>query len=195
MEHYRDQRGWGVLMSDQKIDVADLRAYWDYLGTIEEGFEIKQHVLTTKMPPWNDICIELSWRWYGVNDGFFRRKHHGYCGVYRLVGLEADGAFSKPAAISRLGGQDRSGTLYIGESGMLNERLNQLRAALLRGGDTHGAGRMWRDSTLLVSRFPTSRLAIAMLATDPRFGEWIEKDLIRAYLNSFGDSPPLNCSF
>jgi hypothetical protein len=53
---------------------------------------------------------------------------------------------------------------------------------------------MWRESRVLGS-IPLSNLGIAMLGTSVRMHEFIERDLIRAYFNSFGDTPPLNCSY
>jgi hypothetical protein len=173
------------------VSVRELEEYWEYRESLKDGDTLERHIGTYEMPPWDEICSELSWHFDKV--GRFSRKGHGYCGVYRIIGLATDKAF-KPAAISRACGEDVSGTLYVGESRWLNERLNQFRRSL-RGEDTHGASRLWRQSMTLKSKFPSNQLGIATFFTRVRMHEVIESDLIRAYLDSFGDTPPLNCSF
>ena len=111
----------------------------------------------------------------------------------RLVGLTQVQGWH-PTRIPRLGGEDETGTLYIGEAGWLHERLNQFRRSCHRE-ESHGAGRMWRDCDLLSVNFPMDKLGVAILGTSVRMHEKIEGDLVRAYLNSFGDTPPLNCSY
>ena len=179
---------------EQQISVSELKEYWRQIENVENGSTIGRRCITTiEMPPWDKLCSELGWQLYRADAGHFGKKHHGYSGVYRLIGLETDKPF-KPATISRTCGEDVSGTLYIGEAGWLNERLNQLRRSLRRE-DTHGASRLWRQSAALVAKFPSNKLGVGMLFTNPGMRGWIERDLIGAYLNSFGDTPPLNCSF
>jgi hypothetical protein len=180
-------------MSEQQISVQDLQEYWYYYGNLKEGDIIERHVGTSEMPAWHRICYDLNWRLFKADSGYFGKKHHGFCGVYRLIGLDSDDV-RDTATIDRLGDKDTTGTLYIGEAGWLNERLNQLRRSLGRE-DTHGASRMWRHSQVLKSKFPTNRLSIALLGTSVRMHKKIESDMIQAYLNSFGDTPPLNCSY
>jgi hypothetical protein len=180
-------------MTEQQISVGELKEYWKYIENLKDGDVIERYVATYEMPAWNEICYGLDWRLHRADAGYFGRKEHGYCGVYRVIGLVTDNAI-RPATISRACGDDESGTLYLGETGWLNQRLNQLRRSL-HGEDTHGASRMWRQSAALKSRFPSSKLGVAVLFTKVRMHGWIERDLVRAYLNSFGDTPPLNCSF
>lgn len=176
------------------ISVSELEDYWKYRQNLKNGEIIMRYIETSEMPPWEAICLHLNWHIYRVNAGYFSRKDVGYVGVYRLVALEVDDAPTRPATIRRVCGEDRSGTLYIGEGGWLNQRLNQLRRSL-RSEDTHGASRMWRDSAVLKSKFPLNKLRVAVLFTPVGMSGHIEQDLIRAYLNSFGDTPPLNCSY
>ena len=180
-------------MAEQQISVRELEEYWEWRANLKNGEEIRRYVQTSQMPPWSKICSDLPWQHFMVDDGYFSKKDHGFCGVYRLIGLATENRF-KPAAISRACGEDASGTLYVGESGWLNERLNQLRRSL-HGEDTHGASDMWRQSELLKSTFPSNKLGVSMLFTDVLMHGFVERDIIRAYLNSFGDTPPLNCSF
>src|SRR5437899_7209935 len=94
---------------------------------------------------------------YGSHGGW------GYRGVYRLIGLADDHAISKPATITRLHGQDTTGTLYIGQSSSLHQRLNRLRRSLSKGALTHSAGVTLQDCLILRDRFPSQRLAVTML--------------------------------
>jgi hypothetical protein len=180
-------------MPEKQISVHELKQYWEYIGNLKSGQLIEHHVGTSEMPPWDEICYELDWRVLKADDGYFDKKRFGYCGVYRLIGLATENAL-RIATIERTCGADVTGTLYLGEAGWLNERLNQLRRSLGRE-DTHGASLMWRQSVALQSKFPTNKLGIGILFTGATMHGWIERDLIRAYLNTFGDTPPLNCSF
>jgi hypothetical protein len=181
----------GDAMEPEKKSVAELEAYWEYYDNLKDGDVITQFVHTPAMPSWSKICLSLHWHQNRL--GRFREKHHGFCGVYRLVALTNE-RWWHPARIPRLGGEDDSGTLYIGEAGWLHQRLNQLRRSCTKE-DSHGVGKMWRDCDLLRGRFPLNKLGVAILGTSVQMRKKIEYDLIRAYLNSFGDTPPLNCSF
>jgi len=168
-------------VSVEQIGALALRTYWKNLDSRPNGEPF--HVLSRReMPPWHDICNDLDWQMHTLNGGYFSKKHHGYCGVYRLVGLDLAGDLRKLATIPRACGEDRTGTLYIGETSTLNTRLNSLRL---------GSHRTSNLPKVLRERFPTEKLAIALLFTG-RSTEWIENDLIQAYINSFGDTPPLN---
>ncbi len=135
------------------------------------------------MPPWNDLCSELDWELHTLDDDYFSAKHHGYCGVYRLIGLASEDDLKNCVTLNRVCGQDTTGTLYIGETGKLSSRLNQLRLS------THGAISMLRQIPIL--DFPLNKLGVALLFTG-RDTPGVERDLIHAYMNSFGDTPPLN---
>lgn len=184
------------MSTETRISVRELLEYWNYRENLKPGMEITKFVSTSDMPPWDEICSQLVWDLYTVDGGYFTEKDHGYCGVYRLFALANENDATKPATIGRACAEDRSGTLYIGESGWLNKRLNQLRRSMGTGSeDTHGAIRLWRTSEPLKSKFPLSRLGIAMLFTSTTMHRFIERDLVRAYVNTFGDTPPLNCSY
>jgi hypothetical protein len=142
--------------------------------------------LSQCIPPRNDLCSELDWELYLLDGGYFGRKNHGYCGVYRLIGLAAEGDIAKPVTLNRACGQDTTGTLYIGKSVSLHRRLNQLRLRQPTHNAIHTLQRMPR------LQFPPGTLAIALYFTEVGMCSWIENDLIQAYINSFGDSPPLN---
>ena len=145
-----------------------------------------------EMPSWNDICVSLNWEFYLPDDGHFTKRDHGYFGVYRLIALTSERDLAKPASLNRVAGPDASGTLYIGETGNLARRLNELQRSGWgsRNEDSHGAIAMLRQIKCL-SFFP-NRIGIALLLTDVGDTRGIERDLMRSYMNSFGDTPPLN---
>jgi hypothetical protein len=172
-----------------QLSVNDLKAYWNQVDALTEG-ELIGVISIREMPPWEEICQELSWHFHRVDGGYFSAKRHGFCGVYRLIALASEGDLTRPAILSRVCGQDKSGTLYIGEAGNLSQRLNQLRrSAGRRREGSHGAISMLRQITRL--DYPPAKLGIALLFTG-KSTRSVERDLIHAYINSFGDTPPLN---
>jgi hypothetical protein len=94
------------------------------------------------------------------------------------------------ACFNRACGQDTTGTLYIGRGRPLSSRLNALRRSLRRGSPNHGASETLRYYARLNQNFPPNKLAIAVLRCFKC--EHAEGDLLDAYINSFGEIPPLN---
>jgi hypothetical protein len=167
-------------MYKQRLSTDELKTHWSIVDTGESINAIPP----CNMPPWNDICSELNWELHLLEESsFFGKKAHGYCGVYRLIGLVSEGGLTRPATFNRVCGQDTSGTLYIGQAGELHTRANQIR----RG--SHQAIRMLNQIPVL--DFPANKRAIALLSTI-RYSNLVESDLLHAYMNSFGDTPPLN---
>jgi hypothetical protein len=143
--------------------VWDLLGVWERNEKASEG-DVLGGFAMCEMPPWEDICLVMQWEPYLLDDGYFGKKHFGYQGVYRLIALEAKGEISKPAALNRVCGKDESGTLYIGESGDLGRRLNQMRrSAGHRRENSHGAISMLRQITGL--DYPAAKLGVAVLFT------------------------------
>jgi hypothetical protein len=176
-------------MPPNRISVFLLNEYWHAIGKLTIGQSMK--VLSAwEMPTWETLCSELSWRFHMADGGYFGKKHHGFCGVYRLVALETDGDLERPAPLNRLCGQDATGTLYIGQAGRLNERLNQLRRSLHSGEGSHQA--ITRLKSIPKLDLPPSKLAIALLFTSTNTCDVVEGDLLKAYMHEFGDTPPLN---
>ena len=170
------------ILNREPISALGLRAYWK---RIDAGQEFNT-LPSWQMPPWTEICEDLNWHLYPLGGGYFQKKHHGYQGVYRLFGLAEEGDATKPATLNRACGQDPTGTLYIGKSGTINVRLNQMRKS------RHNAIDRLRCAHLL--NFPIEKLAVGFLFTGRSIG-LIESYLVQAYMNSFGDSPPLNVSY
>jgi hypothetical protein len=173
-----------------EISVEDLQEYWRQLHALAEG-ELIGALSIYEMPPWQAICARLDWYVYRLGGGYFPAKRLGRRGVYRLIALEEAGAPSKPAPLARVCGIDPTGTLYIGEAGDLSLRLNQMRrtARAHRSERSHSAILMLRRIRRL--DYPAEKLAVALMFTD-RLTKAIESDLLHAYINSFGEMPPLN---
>jgi hypothetical protein len=181
-------------VSDQpqsRLSVNQLKAYWREVESAPVGSTFRS-LLLWEMPSWAEICAELSWEFYSPNDGAFIRKDYGYHGVYRLIALTSKGDLKKPEVLNRVAGRDDTGTLYVGETRDLGTRLNQIR----RSGwgnhaeDAHGAVRMLKQLRCL--NFFPDKIGLAVLFTETKDTKTVESDLIRCYLNTFGDTPPLN---
>jgi hypothetical protein len=178
--------------SPQRLTVSQLQAHWNERQAAAPGTVFYGGLLISQMPPWKEICSNLNWEFHLPDDRHFTAKHHGYWGVYRLIALAADGDLMNPAILNRVAGQDASGTLYIGESGNLAARLNQFQRSGwgYRNERSHGAVSMLRQIGYL--DFYPNKIGIAL-----HFSTWsdtrsVEKHLIHAYMNTFGDTPPLN---
>ncbi len=171
------------------ISADELKQYWNALDAMTEG-ESMACIPLCYMPPWNDVCSQLNWQSYLLDGGYFSQKRFGYCGVYRLFALAAENDLSRPAKFNRVCGADTTGTLYIGEAGFLHERLNKLRRSMTSHSEhSHNAARMLRSIPVL--KMPPEKLAVAVLFTG-RSTRGVESDLLQAYMNTFGDTPPLN---
>jgi hypothetical protein len=166
-------------MYKRPLNIDELKEYWN----IVDGGESIENLPICYMPPWNDICSKLEWELHLTDDGYFPKKTHAVCGGYRLVGLASEGDLQKLATLHRACGTDTSGTLYIGQAGELHTRAN----LMLRR--KHQAIRILNQIPLL--DFPPARRAIALLSTI-QYPKVVERDMLHAYMNSFGDTPPLN---
>jgi hypothetical protein len=177
-------------MHSPRFSVDMLEEYWKKVNVLAEG-EAMLSLSIRQMPSWDDLCSKLRWEIHSIEGGYFSAKNHGFCGVYRLIALASEGDLTRPATLNRLCGPDTTGTLYIGEAGSLSNRLNQLRrsARSHRPERSHGAIGMLRQIPLL--DYPSNKLGVGLLFTVPQT-EMIERHLIHAYMNSFGDTPPLN---
>jgi hypothetical protein len=148
------------------------------------------------MTQWNNRIPGKAWsRLFIVAKGSTWGNHcKALSGVYRLIGLAAEYDLTARATVDRICGRDQTGTLYIGRSGTrptLQGRLGRLVNSLPKeSGFTHNAARRLRETSLLSRKFPPSKLAITWCYTNDPLT--LERDLIAAYAESFGEAPPLN---
>lgn len=112
-------------------------------------------------------------------------------GVYRLIGLSFSDIFD-PAQIGRVCGIDTTGTLYIGRARDLCGRLGQLTRSLRKNprGNEHGAAVLLDAMNALHIFFGNEKLAVSWAYVDDE--TQIERELIAAYADEFGEAPPLN---
>jgi hypothetical protein len=173
-----------------ELSINDLQEHWSRIDALKEG-EFIEALYIGQMPPWSAICEKLGWEVHQLSGGHFSAKNHGFYGVYRLIALENAADLASPARLVRVSGEDPSGTLYIGEASDLSLRLNQMRRSARKDPSerSHGAINMLRQIQRL--EYPAEKLAVAFIFTgkDTRL---IERHLLHAYINSFGEMPPLN---
>lgn len=172
------------------ISLEDLQEYWRHLHGLKDG-ELIRVLSIYEMPPWEKICSRLDWRVHRLGGGYFTDKNYGRRGVYRLIALKVANDLKSVATLNRVCGEDPTGTLYIGEATNLATRVNQMRrtARGRRNECSHSAMLMLKRIQRL--DYPPEKLGVAMMFTG-RSTRGVEKDLLRAYINSFGEMPPLN---
>jgi hypothetical protein len=147
---------------------------------------------------WNEFVPGLWSRLYRLDQvgSYVARRCKAKSGVYRLVGL-AEPGINAPATFDRICGRDQTGTLYIGCAGRrstLPTRLQQLVRTLSdrgrrRNNSEHSAGDLLLHK-LLSQQFPPNNLAVSWSYHTDAF--IAENDLLRSYIRSFGEAPPLN---
>jgi hypothetical protein len=54
-----------------------LREYWEKVDSLVEG-ELIRVISIGRMPPWDEICQQLNWRFHRVDGGYFTSKRHGF---------------------------------------------------------------------------------------------------------------------
>ena len=110
-------------------------------------------------------------------------------GVYRLIGLAADGNLA-PAKIARVCGLDETGTIYVGAAKSLIGRIGRL---VLQHLPPFKGGNHTAMPGVLAAAFPSTRLAVQWcLAEAPEDIFATEQKLLSGYREQFGELPPLN---
>jgi hypothetical protein len=133
---------------------------------------------------WNDDATVLWHRW---NDWtpLAEASPPVESGVYLLSVRRG----SRPRTIRRLLGSDRQGALDIGESSDLSTRIYNLRRCAFADRKTgHMAG--WRYRYLALHEKLRGTLMVSW-KTGPQSYQ-LEAETMAAYLNAFGELPPLN---
>jgi hypothetical protein len=98
----------------------------------------------------------------------------------------------KFASVSRANGEDKKGTIYIGKSQNLRERLWALYRVIFEPGLDRGhvAANRYIRSRALLTAFPPSSLWLEWNITENCDEE--EKIRQKAYMDKYGELPPLN---
>lgn len=110
-------------------------------------------------------------------------------GVYRLVALNGHGSMT-PLVCKRLCGDDESGTLYIGQSSYLHGRVS----LLVRSTNPASPVQAYRKlPEILMRTFPVECLAVTWQRSgNTDLARSKEGNLLRNYVATFGELPPLN---
>ncbi len=87
---------------------------------------------------------------------------------------------------------DKSGTLYIGRATSFIDRVIELRKSLSPNhiSSNHACGIRYKSSESLQEKYPYEHLYIELHGT--KMGVELEREKLNAYLNEFGELPPLN---
>jgi hypothetical protein len=122
---------------------------------------------TTEKDAWYTLCTDVP-------------------GVYRLIGLDESRPDIVPATINRICGIDPTGTLNIGATKSLPDRLG----SLVRTHDPKFRGGSHRKlPAKMAKRFPPKKLALAWQCADQPYER--EGEMLDRYEAQFGEMPPL----
>jgi excinuclease UvrABC nuclease subunit len=112
-------------------------------------------------------------------------------GVYKIFSLNDN---DEPRRLPRVLGVDQSGILYIGRSGNLNDRLRMLWRVLQPNyrASAHTFGMNYKSLQVIQDAFPYDTLAIEFEENSE--AKQLEKSLLEAYRQIYGEVPPLNGS-
>ncbi len=118
-------------------------------------------------------------------------SNHLQTGIYKVFSQQA----GKRVPVSRVGGDDPEGILYIGQSIKLGSRLRLLAKSFHAPPPSgklwqHGAEEIYWQCAAVQKRYPLENLFVEILpCRDPKQQEMIE---ISQYYQKFGEVPPFN---
>lgn len=119
---------------------------------------------------------------------FKRTSPLNAAGLYRLVALDVD--LHIPMAVSRVCGIDWTGTLYLGASSKLENRIKSLVRTY--SSDLH-AGAHTPMAQILSNKYPSRLLGVSWRLVDDGLSPFdLEYQLMSVYVNEHGEPPPLN---
>lgn len=112
-------------------------------------------------------------------------------GVYLIHYLDNE---DNPVELSRLFGTDISGTLYIGQSNNLKDRLRMLWRVLQPNlkATAHTFGKKYNTNKTLQKNIPLNQLGITIVECKQPKTE--ETKRLESYLKTHGELPPFNSS-
>ncbi|WP_375203834.1 hypothetical protein [Hyphococcus sp.] len=109
-------------------------------------------------------------------------------GIYEILSVDHNG---DPLSINRFCGVDKFGVLYIGRSFHMRRRLRAFANMILNNSKRgHVAGRTYRTSPKIKKIASPESLIFCFKHLDDVASE--ESSLLKAYVNKFGEVPPLN---
>lgn len=121
--------------------------------------------------------------WYDIESEFGQTG-----GVYNLICIQD----KQRIPIARLLSIDNNGILYIGKATSFLNRVIELKKSLSKEYETlsHEAGYRYLENDKIQNRFPYEDLYVLLKPADDI--NKAEKDMLNAYIQKFGELPPLN---
>jgi hypothetical protein len=131
----------------------------------------------------NLLCIADSNFWHRINERFQTKG-----GVYKIIAINN----GKLKPVNRFLGTDISGVLYIGEAISFLDRVINLKKSISPDytGAAHICGRRYKSNPNIAKQFPFEMLFVDLIPSESP--EELEKKLLKEYLDTFGEVPPLN---
>lgn len=138
---------------------------------------------------WSSIVL-IETRAAGAqwSDIFRRTAPPNAAGAYRLIAMDVE--LHIPMAISRVCGIDWTGTLYLGASLKLENRINSLVRTY--SNDLNGGGHT-PVAQILSEKYPSRLLGVSWRLVDEGLSPFeLEYELMGLYVNEHGEPPPMN---
>lgn len=108
-------------------------------------------------------------------------------GIYRIYWIKK----GKPQPIPRIGGVDKTGLLYIGQTEVtLRARLNQFRRSAFLNSTNHSGGKKYRLNNKLKNLISPNEIFAEIVIC--KYAPDIENEELKDYRNTYGEVPPLN---
>jgi hypothetical protein len=108
-------------------------------------------------------------------------------GIYEMIALDDAG---NPKPLSRIGGIDGGGVLFIGQGRKLRKRLELLRRGLFQDRTVHLAAKAYNENSVFQNAVRKQNIGFRFEHCEDH--EIREKERIYSYVKSFGELPPLN---
>jgi hypothetical protein len=131
--------------------------------------------------------------WHLISAANFSANAPTGGGIYR-VHCFADHSYASVLPVQRVLGIDTEGVLYIGKADIFASRVAHLKKSILPTyrGSGHICGRRYRNAlySSLAPRFPAHHLCVSF--QPDASPQKAEEAALRAYVQQFGELPPLN---
>ena len=108
-------------------------------------------------------------------------------GIFEILALNDTGG---PKPVSRIGGVDGGGVLFIGQGRNVRKRLELLRLGFFHDPTRHMAARAYKENLPFQKVVPKQFIGFRFEHCEDYKNR--EKERIYSYLASFGELPPLN---
>ena len=138
------------------------------------------------------IIILMNDNHFQISDDDFWYQIEAKLGKSGGVYILKSGRNKRPYVINRFLDADHDGRLYIGKAGCFLDRVIELKKSLSPNHVSagHECGERWKKHIGIQEKYPYVSLFVELKADDhPRARE---SALLEAYMEQFGEYPPLN---